>query len=88
MKVIVEPRAQAIVGEHVYTAAGCVPGEVGISDRTQIASAVQVLSGSYQHGSDSTGMMDLEHGTFPRVTIEVGMAGPTMLPPLPQARAV
>jgi virginiamycin A acetyltransferase len=60
---------QATVGKHVYIGAYCVLGLVDIGDRTHIASAVQVLSGSRQHARDSTGMMDLEHGTLSRLTI-------------------
>jgi acetyltransferase-like isoleucine patch superfamily enzyme len=60
---------QATVGQHVYIGSYCVLGLVDIGDRTHIASAVQVLSGSHQHDRDSTGMMDLKHVTFSRVTI-------------------
>jgi virginiamycin A acetyltransferase len=60
---------QATVGRHVYIGSYCVLGQVDIGDRTLIASAVQVLSGSHQHARDSTGMMDLEHSTLSRVTI-------------------
>jgi virginiamycin A acetyltransferase len=60
---------QATVGRHVYIGSYCVLGVVDIGDRTHIASAVQVLSGSQQHARDSTGMMDLKHVTFSRVTI-------------------
>jgi virginiamycin A acetyltransferase len=60
---------QVTVGQHVYIGSYCVLGLVDIGDRTHIATAVQVLSGSRQHARDSTGMIDLEHGTFSRVTI-------------------
>jgi virginiamycin A acetyltransferase len=60
---------QVTVGQHVYIGSYCVLGLVDIGDRTHIATAVQVLSGSRQHARDSTGMIDLEHGTLSRVTI-------------------
>jgi virginiamycin A acetyltransferase len=60
---------QATVGRHVYIGAYCVLGMVDIGERTHIASAVQVLSGSHQHPRDSTGMMDLKHVAFSRVTV-------------------
>jgi virginiamycin A acetyltransferase len=60
---------QATVGRHVYIGSYCVLGMVDIGDRTHIASAVQVLSGAHQHPRDSTGMMDLEHVAFSRVSI-------------------
>ncbi len=61
--------SQVTVGQHVYIGSYCVLGLVDIGDRTHIATAVQVLSGSRQHARDSTGMIDLEHGTLARVTI-------------------
>jgi virginiamycin A acetyltransferase len=60
---------QATVGRHVYIGSYCVLGLVDIGDRTHIATAVQVLSGSRQHVRDGSGMIDLEHGTLARVTI-------------------
>lgn len=60
---------QVTVGQHVYIGSYCVLGLVDIGDRTHIATAVQVLSGSHQHARDSTGMIDLGHGALSRVTI-------------------
>jgi virginiamycin A acetyltransferase len=60
---------QVTVGRHVYIGSYCVLGLVDIGDRTHIATAVQVLSGSRQHARDGAGMIDLEHGTLSRVTI-------------------
>lgn len=61
---------QATVGQHVYIGAYCVLGQVEIGDRTQIASAVQVLSGSHQHARDSSGKIwDSGYRSFARVTI-------------------
>lgn len=60
---------RATVGRHVYIGSYCVLGMVDIGERTHIASAVQVLSGAHQHPRDSTGMMDLEHVAFSRVSI-------------------
>jgi virginiamycin A acetyltransferase len=60
---------QVTLGQHVYIGSYCVLGLVDIGDRTHIATAVQVLSGSHQHARDSTGMIDREHGTLSRVTI-------------------
>lgn len=58
---------QVTVGHHVYIGSYCVLGLVDIGDRAQIATAVQVLSGSRQHARDNTGMIDF--GTLTRVTI-------------------
>jgi virginiamycin A acetyltransferase len=60
---------QVTVGQHVYIGSYCVLGLVDIGNRTHIATAVQVLSGSRQHARDSTGMIDLEHGTLSRITV-------------------
>lgn len=60
---------QARVGRHVYIGSYCVLGVVDIGDRAHIASAVQLLSGAQQHARDSSGMMDLKHVTFSRITI-------------------
>jgi len=61
---------QAIVGRHVYIGAYCVLGLVEIGERTQIASAVQVLSGSHQHLRDLSGRIwDPGYRAFERVTI-------------------
>ena len=61
---------QARVARHVYIGAYCVLGLVEIGERTQIASAVQVLSGSRQHARDPSGRIwDPGYRTFERVTI-------------------
>ena len=44
---------QVTVGQHVYIGSYCVLGLVDIGDRTHIATAVQVLSGSRQHARNS-----------------------------------
>ena len=46
---------QAKVGRLVYIGSYCVLGRTQIGDRTQIASAVQILSGRRQHGRDNEG---------------------------------
>ncbi len=58
---------EVTVGQHVYIGSYCVLGLVDIGDRTHIATAVQVMSGSRQHARDSTGMIDSV--TLSRVTI-------------------
>jgi acetyltransferase-like isoleucine patch superfamily enzyme len=62
--------SHAIVGRHVYVGAYCVLGHVEIGDRTQIASAVQVLSGSHQHARDSSGRIwDPGYRSFAKIAI-------------------
>ena len=62
---------QARVGRGVYIGNYCVLGRTSIGDRTQIASAVQILSGKKQHGRDSEGrILGAEHGVFETVAIE------------------
>ncbi len=46
---------QSRVGRGVYIGSYCVLGRTSIGDRTHIASHVQILSGSRQHGRDSEG---------------------------------
>jgi len=46
---------QARIGERVYIGAYCVIGRAEIGDNTQIASAVQILSGRGQHVRDEAG---------------------------------
>lgn len=61
---------QAVVRRHVYIGAYCVLGHVEIGERTQIATAVQVLSGSRQHARDSSGKIhDPGRLSFAKVTI-------------------
>ena len=61
---------QARVGRGVYIGNYCVLGRTSIGDRTQIAAAVQILSGSRQHGRDSEGrILGAEHGAFETIAI-------------------
>lgn len=61
---------QARVGRGVYIGSYCVLGRTSIGDRTQIASAVQILSGSRQHTRDSEGrILGSGHGLFETVSI-------------------
>lgn len=62
--------AQARVGRRVYIGNYCVLGRTSIGDRTQIASAVQILSGSKQHARDSEGrILGAEQGVFETIAI-------------------
>ena len=49
---------QARVSRSVYIGSYCVPGRASIGGRTQIASAVQILSDSKQHGRDTEGRIE------------------------------
>ncbi len=61
---------QAKVGRGVYIGSYCVLGRTSIGDRTQIASAVQILSGGRQHARDAEGrILGSEHGRFETVAI-------------------
>src|ERR1035438_3622039 len=61
---------QARVGQGVYIGSFCVLGRTAIGDRTQIASAVQILSGRRQHGRDGEGrMLGADTGVFETVVI-------------------
>jgi len=61
---------QARVGRGVYIGSYCVLGRASIGDRTQIASAVQILSGGRQHGRDAEGrILGSEQGVFETVAI-------------------
>lgn len=61
---------QAKVGAWVYIGSYCVLGRTEIGDRTQIASAVQILSGRHQHVRDeSGGITGAEAGRFTSVSI-------------------
>src|SRR5580692_5827931 len=61
---------QARVGRGVYVGSYCVIGRTSIGDRTQIASAVQILSGSRQHGRDKDGrILGAGEGVFETVPI-------------------
>jgi acetyltransferase-like isoleucine patch superfamily enzyme len=62
--------ARATVEEGVYIGSGCVLGRARIGARTQIASQVQILSGSRQHARDEHGKTLGSHtGKFSDVTI-------------------
>jgi virginiamycin A acetyltransferase len=61
---------QARIGHMVYIGSYCVLGRVAIGDRTQIASAVQILSGRRQHSRDAEGrLLGSDADAFERVTI-------------------
>src|ERR1039457_2245805 len=47
--------SEASVGRRVYIGPLCILGQTNIGDRTQIASGVQILSGSRQHGRTKDG---------------------------------
>jgi acetyltransferase-like isoleucine patch superfamily enzyme len=62
------PEARLDAG--VYIGPYCVLGRVNIGPRTQIATAVQVLSGKHQHARDAEGRISgVEQGTFATVSI-------------------
>jgi virginiamycin A acetyltransferase len=62
--------SQASVGHRVYIGSLCVMGLTEIGDRTQIASGVQILSGSRQHGRSQDGRIEgSEEGIFESVAI-------------------
>ena len=62
---------QARIGKRVYIGAYCVIGRAEIGDNTQIASAVQILSGASQHSRDASGQISSsEQGEF--VTVKIG----------------
>lgn len=61
---------QARLGRGVYIGSYCILGRTSIGDRTQIASAVQILSGKRQHGRDAEGhILGAERGLFETVPI-------------------
>jgi acetyltransferase-like isoleucine patch superfamily enzyme len=61
---------EARVGPRVYIGSYCVLGKVNIGEGTQIASAVQILSGGRQHARDSEGRISGSgEGEFTPVTI-------------------
>ena len=60
----------ARVGRSVYIGSYCVLGKCDIGDRTQIATAVQILSGSRQHGRDASGqILSADESAFTRVRV-------------------
>lgn len=61
---------EARVADGVYIGSYCVLGKVGIGERTQIASGVQILSGAHQHSFDEQGRMQGgEGGDFRHISI-------------------
>jgi virginiamycin A acetyltransferase len=61
---------EARLGVGVYIGSYCVLGRVNIGPRTQIATAVQVLSGKQQHARDAEGRISgSEQGSFTTVSI-------------------
>lgn len=61
---------EARVGAGVYIGSYCIFGKTSIGARTQIASAVQVLSGRHQHGRDESGhIRGADRGHFTQVSI-------------------
>lgn len=62
---------EARVGEAVYIGSYCILGHVNIGARTQIASAVHILSGRHHHPRDAEGrILGSEHGSA--VSIDIG----------------
>jgi virginiamycin A acetyltransferase len=63
-------QSSAKLGTGVYIGSYCVLGSCEIGDRSQIASLVQILSGSKQHGRDSEGrILGAEEGVFTTISI-------------------
>lgn len=61
---------EASMARGVCIGAYCILGKTAIGERTQIGSAVHVLSGKQQHPRDAEGrIMGSEHGTFETVRI-------------------
>ena len=76
---------QTRVSRGVYIGSYCVLGRTSIGERTQIASTVQILSGSKQHGRDSEGRIEgSEKGVFKSINIGadcwIGAAAIVMAP--------
>lgn len=63
-------QSAAVVAPGVYIGSYCVLGHCEIGERTQIASLVQILSGSRQHSRDEQGRIQgAEKGVFTPVII-------------------
>jgi len=61
---------QARLSRGAYIGPYCVFGRCSIGERTQIAAAVQILSGRQQHGRDSEGrILGAEGGVFETVAV-------------------
>jgi acetyltransferase-like isoleucine patch superfamily enzyme len=64
---------EAKIGARVYLGSYCVMGKVIIGDGCQIASGVQILSGSRQHARQEDGSLSgAERGVFQAVEIGAG----------------
>jgi acetyltransferase-like isoleucine patch superfamily enzyme len=64
------PHSDARVGANVYIGSYCVVGKAFIGRRTQIASGVQILSGSRQHSRRESGEISgADQGVFTVVTV-------------------
>jgi acetyltransferase-like isoleucine patch superfamily enzyme len=62
---------QARLAHTVYIGSFCILGKVIIGERAQIASGVQILSGSRQHARDEQGrILSADQGVFS--TVEIG----------------
>lgn len=59
---------EARVGARVYIGSYCILGKATIGEGTQVASAVQILSGQHQHIRDASGAF-YEGGDFKNVSI-------------------
>jgi len=59
---------EARVGARVYIGSYCIMGKASIGEGTQVASAVQILSGQHQHIRDASGAF-YEGGDFKNVTV-------------------
>jgi virginiamycin A acetyltransferase len=63
-------QSSSTIAERVYIGAYCLLGSCHIGERTQIASQVQILSGSRQHSRDAQGRITgSEEGVFTAVSI-------------------
>jgi virginiamycin A acetyltransferase len=61
---------QVRLGRSVYIGPYCILGRTSIGDRTQIAGAVQILSGARQHTRDTDGRIrGAEEGVFKTISI-------------------
>jgi acetyltransferase-like isoleucine patch superfamily enzyme len=64
------PHADTRLGPNVYIGSYCIIGKAVIGERTQIASGVQILSGSRQHLRNQAGeIAGADHGVFATIMI-------------------
>ncbi|MGA3187024.1 MAG: acyltransferase [Bryobacteraceae bacterium] len=61
--------ARASLGDKVGIGAYCVLGQVDIGEGTQLASHVQIVSGSRQHRRDESGQLTDEGRSFRRIAV-------------------